>query len=43
MLYVSTRIVLAASRGIVLSYDKFKLAEFGGHIELTRPWANSLL
>ena len=40
---VSARIVVAAARGIVMTYDKFKLEEFGGYIELNRPWANSLL
>lgn len=40
---VSRRIAMAAARGIVLSYDKFKLAEFGGHIEITKGWANALL
>ena len=36
---VSACIVVAAARGIVMAYDKFKLEEFGGY----RPWANSLL
>ena len=36
---VSACIVVAAARGIVMTYDKFKLEEFGGY----RPWANSLL
>ena len=34
---------LAAARGIVLQYDKTKLVEFGGHIELNRYWAHALL
>ena len=25
-----------------MTYDKFKLEEFGGYIELNRPWANLL-
>ena len=40
---VSSRIASAAARGILLKYDKTKLAEFGGHVHLTRHWAHSLL
>ena len=40
---VSARIAMAAARGILLSYDKNMLAEFGGPIELNRNWAYSLL
>ena len=40
---VNTRIVVAAARGIVLRYAKERLVEFGGHVELTRHWAESLL
>ena len=40
---VSACIVVAAARGIVMAYDKFKLEEFDGYIELNRPWANPLL
>ena len=36
---VSACIVVAAARGIVMAYGKFKLEEFGGY----RPWVNSLL
>ena len=32
---VTGRIVIAAARGVLLSCDKAKLAEFGGHITLT--------
>ena len=31
---VSSRIVLAAARGILLSTDKLKLLEYGGHVQL---------
>ena len=40
---VTERIAIAAARGILLSYNKAKLAEFGGHIALTNQWAYSLL
>ena len=40
---VSARIVTAAARGILLKCDRTKLVEFGGHVELSRHWAHSLL
>ena len=42
---VTTRIAMAAARGIMLSSDtgRSKLAEYGGHIKLGRQWAYSLL
>ena len=40
---VSARIVMAAARGILLKCDRSKLVEFGGHVELSRHWAHSLL
>ena len=40
---VSSRIVRAAARGILLAYDKAKLVEFGGHVSLSKQWAHSLL
>ena len=40
---VSARIAVAAARGIVHTYNKSLLAEFGGHVELTIDWAYSLL
>ena len=40
---VSARIAMAAARGIVLTCDRSMLVEFGGHVELNRPWAYSLL
>ena len=36
-------IAIAAARGIVLTCDRFMLVEFGGHVELNRHWAYSLL
>ena len=38
---ITARIVMAAARGIILSYDKFKLAEFGGHVELNHQGISS--
>lgn len=40
---VSARIVVAAARGIVMSYDKDMLEEFGGHVRLNRHWAHSMM
>ena len=40
---VSARIAVAAARGIVLTCDRSMLVEFGGHVELNRHWAYSLL
>ena len=40
---VSARIVIAAARGILQHYDQSSLVEFGGHIQLSRKWAYSLL
>ena len=40
---VSSGIVVVAARGIVLTYDRSLLKEFGGHIELTKFWARSLI
>ena len=40
---VSSGVVMAAARGILLSCAKEKLAEFGAHINLNRHWAFSLL
>ena len=38
---VSSKIVMAAACGIILSYDRNKLAENGGHVYLNRHWAYS--
>ena len=40
---VSSGVVMAAARGIILSCAKEKLAQFGGHINLNKHWAFSLL
>ena len=40
---ISSKTVLAAARGIILSYDRSKLAENGGNIHLNRHWAYSFL
>ena len=40
---VSSKIVMAAARGMLLASDRSKLAEYGGHILLNRHWAYSFL
>ncbi len=40
---VTARVAIAAARAIILTQDKSKLVEFGGHICLNRTWAYSLL
>ena len=40
---VSAQIAIAAAWGILLKCDRTKLAELGGHVELNRQWAHSLL
>ena len=40
---VSARIAMATARGVLLTYDKTRLEEFGGSIRLNRYWAHSLL
>ena len=40
---VLARIAMAATRGIVLTCDRSLLVEFGGHVELSKHWAYSLL
>ena len=40
---VSARIVMAAAKGLLMVYDRQKLAEYGGPILLNRHWAYSLL
>jgi hypothetical protein len=40
---VSARIAIAAAKGLVMVYDRRKLAEYGGPILLNRHWAYSLL
>ena len=38
---VNTAIVMAVAQGIVLKVDRNSLAEFGGHILLTKDWGKS--
>ena len=40
---VTTRIVMAAARGLLLGSNRNALAEYGGHVRINRPWAQSLL
>ena len=40
---VSSRIAMAAARGILMSTDKQKLVEFGGYVNFNQHWAYSLL
>lgn len=40
---INVAIILSAARGIVMKTDKHLLTEFGGHIELSKHWAKSLL
>jgi len=40
---VSSQIVIGAARAIMTTLNKAKLKDFGGHIELNRHWAVSLL
>ena len=40
---VTARVALAAAQAIILTQDRTKLAEFGGHIDLSLTWAYSLL
>lgn len=40
---ISARIVMAAARGILMSYNRARLADFGGDVLITRHWAYALL
>ena len=40
---VNSAIVKATARGLVRASDKKLLAEFGGHVTLTKAWSHSLL
>ena len=40
---VTARIAVAAAKGVIKRFDKFKLAEYGGPIELNVAWAYALL
>ena len=40
---VGTSVIIAAAKGIVMSVDRTMLVENGGHIPLTKTWAQSLI
>ena len=40
---ITASVVVAVACGILLSNDRSKLVKFGGHIELSRQWAYSVL
>lgn len=40
---INTQIVIAAGKGIITGKDKTLLSENGGHLDLTKSWAKSLL
>ena len=40
---ISTAVVMAAARGIVLSKNRALLQEYGGHIAIEKSWARSML
>ena len=40
---LTTQIVMAAARGLLLASNRNILAEYGGHVRINRPWAQSLL
>ena len=40
---VNTAIVRAGAEGIILARDRSLLVKYGGHIDLTKSWAKSLL
>lgn len=40
---VTASVVVTTARGILVSHDRTQLAEFGGHIDLSRQWAYHLL
>ena len=40
---VSSGIAIAAAKGILMSCDRSMLVEYGGHVNITKSWAFSLL
>ena len=40
---ISTSLTIAVAEGIMTAYDRTLLVQHGGHIELIRDWALSLL
>ena len=39
---LTAAVAIGAARGLLLAENRYKLAEFGGHIDLNRHWAYSL-
>ena len=42
-LAITTHIVMAATRGLLLANNRNMLAEYGGHVKINRAWAQSFL
>ena len=40
---IGSSVVMAAAEGLVRAYDRSLLVEYGGHIEISKTWALSLL
>ncbi len=40
---VNSAIAIAGAKEIILTFDKTRLSEYGGYLNLTRAWAKSLL
>ena len=40
---VSSWIVIAAAKGLMMTVDQTKLAEFGGYMSYSKSWAHSVL
>ena len=40
---ITTHIVMAAIRGLLLANNRNMLVEYGGHVEINRAWAKSFL
>ena len=40
---VTTRIVMAAARGLIMATNRNMLMEYGGHVRINRSWAQSVL
>ena len=40
---VSTELVMATARGVVICHDANLLAENGGYIDITKDWAKRIL
>ena len=40
---VGTSVIIAAAKGIIISVDRTMLVENGGHTQVTKTWAQSLM